>query len=215
MENPISGSVDAARIETSYRLDVGASKPTPVPDAPPERHCDVIMKGGITSGVVYPKAGVELAARYTLKSIGGTSAGAIAAGFFAAAERRRSVGGSAKGFEDLRGYPEKFAGKVDGNVSFLQALFRPRPETRRLFDLLIAFLDKRTRMKPWCVLWAVLTRYPLSLFGLVAGGLLAWLGLESPSVPLRIAAVVIGLLAAIGGLLVAAAALVAWDAVTK
>ncbi|HEY1250833.1 MAG TPA: hypothetical protein VGH97_06560, partial [Thermoanaerobaculia bacterium] len=47
------------------------------------------------------------------------------------------------------------------------------------------------------------------------GGLLAWLGLESPSVPLRIAAVVIGLLAAIGGLLVAAAALVAWDAVTK
>src|SRR5262249_26609826 len=206
-EHIITGFTDLARLETSYRLNVGASKSIPVPDQPPERHCDVIMKGGITSGVVYPKAGVELAARYTLKSIGGTSAGAIAAGFFAAAERRRSVGGSAKGFEELRGYPEKFAGKVDGRISFLQALFRPRPETRRLFDLLIAFLDKRKGMKPWCVLGAVLTRYPLSLLGLVAGGLLAVLGLESPSVPMRIAAVAIGLLAAVLGLFVAASPL--------
>ena len=58
MQDPISGSVDAAKREAEYRLAVGTSKPIPVPDTPPERHCDVIMKGGITSGVVYPAAGV-------------------------------------------------------------------------------------------------------------------------------------------------------------
>src|SRR5215471_747697 len=141
-EHIITGFTDSARLETSYRLAVGASQPIPVPDAPPERHCDVIMKGGITSGVVYPAAGVELAARYTLKSIGGTSAGAIAAGFFAAAERRRSVGGTARGFEELRTYPDRFGATVSGDTPFLQALFRPLPQTRRLFDLLIAFLEK-------------------------------------------------------------------------
>ncbi len=215
MQDPISGSVDAARREIEYRLAVAASPPIPVPDTPPERHCDVIMKGGITSGVVYPAAGVELAARYTLKSIGGTSAGAIAAGFFAAAERRRSIGGTAKGFEDLRGYPNRFSGMVDGKTPFLQALFRPLPQTRRLFDLLVAFLEKEKSKKPWRLLATVLTRYPLSLAGLAAGVLLMVLGLQSPSGALRIAALVVGLLAALAGFAVAAAALVAWDAITK
>ncbi|HEY2797511.1 MAG TPA: hypothetical protein VGK26_06445 [Thermoanaerobaculia bacterium] len=215
--DPISGSVDAAKRETAYRLAVGASKPIPVPDTPPERHCDVIMKGGITSGVVYPAAGVELAARYTLKSIGGTSAGAIAAGFFAAAERRRSIGGTAKGFEELRGYPSKFSATVggDGKTPFLQALFRPLPQTRRLFDLLIAFLEKTTGGKIRRVLATVLTRYPLSLLGLAAGVLLVVAGLQSASMVLRIASVVIGVLAALVGFAVCAAALVAWDAITK
>jgi hypothetical protein len=36
------------------------------------------MKGGITSGVVYPLAIVEIAKAFRLRSIGGTSAGAIA-----------------------------------------------------------------------------------------------------------------------------------------
>ena len=50
------------------------------------RFCDVVMKGGITSGVVYPKAMVTLAKCFRLKYIGGTSAGAIAAAAAAAAE---------------------------------------------------------------------------------------------------------------------------------
>jgi len=41
--------------------------------------CDLVMKGGITSGVVYPHAICELAQTYRLKQIGGASAGAIAA----------------------------------------------------------------------------------------------------------------------------------------
>ncbi|EMS98269.1 patatin, partial [Agrobacterium tumefaciens str. Cherry 2E-2-2] len=43
--------------------------------AAPEKECDVVMKGGITSGVVYPYAVLELARRYRFRSIGGTSAG--------------------------------------------------------------------------------------------------------------------------------------------
>lgn len=47
--------------------------------------CDLVMKGGITSGVVYPPAVLELATRYRFRSIGGSSAGAIAAALAAAA----------------------------------------------------------------------------------------------------------------------------------
>jgi predicted acylesterase/phospholipase RssA len=214
MQDPISAAAADTVRETAYRLAVGASKPIPVPDTPPARHCDVIMKGGITSGVVYPTAGVELAARYTLQSIGGTSAGAIAAGFFAAAERRRSVGGTAQGFEELRSYPARFGVKVDG-VPFLQALFRPVPDARRLFALLTAFLEKNKLVKALKILGAVLTQYPLSLVGGAAGVLLVVLGRHVPNDALRIAAIVVGILAALIGFAVAAAALVAWDAITK
>ena len=37
--------------------------------------CDLVMKGGITSGVVSPKLIAELANTYRFKNIGGTSAG--------------------------------------------------------------------------------------------------------------------------------------------
>jgi predicted acylesterase/phospholipase RssA len=48
--------------------------------------CDLIMKGGVTSGLVYPGAITSLAWQYRLRSIGGTSAGAIAAVAAAAME---------------------------------------------------------------------------------------------------------------------------------
>ncbi len=51
------------------------------------------MKGGITSGVVYPRALTELAGRYRFRSVGGSSAGAIAAAMAAAAEYGRDRGG--------------------------------------------------------------------------------------------------------------------------
>ena len=40
----------------------------------PPLSCDIVMKGGITSGVVYPGAVVKLARRYRFRSIGGASA---------------------------------------------------------------------------------------------------------------------------------------------
>ncbi len=56
------------------------------PNPPPEKLCDLVMKGGITSGVVYPLAAYELSKAFRFKNIDGTSAGAIAAVATAAAE---------------------------------------------------------------------------------------------------------------------------------
>jgi len=35
--------------------------------------CDLVMRGGITSGIVYPRAIAKLAETYNFRSIGGTS----------------------------------------------------------------------------------------------------------------------------------------------
>ena len=98
----------------------------------PRDECDIVMKGGITSGVVYPLAVVELARKYRLRSIGGTSAGAIAAGLTAAAELRRSRGALA-GFEELARLP-------DFLQENLTSLFQPQPATRPLFELLLTWI---------------------------------------------------------------------------
>src|ERR671930_2470083 len=55
----------------------------------PDKQCDLVMKGGITSGVVYPRAISRIARDYRLVNVGGASAGAIAAVVAAACEYRR------------------------------------------------------------------------------------------------------------------------------
>ena|SRR5438270_147684 len=64
------------------------------------------MKGGITSGVVYPATVSRFAETYQFVNIGGTSAGAIAAAATAAAEYRRAQG-SGEGFKKLSELPRK------------------------------------------------------------------------------------------------------------
>ena len=95
----------------------------------PSLSCDVVMKGGITSGIVYPGAIVELAKRYRFRSIGGASAGAIAAAATAAAEYGRAAGG---GFARLDSVPNEL-GTTDSGESRLLQLFVPERSTRRLF----------------------------------------------------------------------------------
>jgi predicted acylesterase/phospholipase RssA len=181
------------------------SQTHPIPDSPPPRHCDVIMKGGITSGVVYPAAGVELAKRYTLKSIGGASAGAIAAAFFAAAEYRRSVLKSNAGFEELATYPARFGATTPAGTSFLLSLFQPAKDARRIFRLLLAFLGPDKWRKLFRVLGTALLQYPVAfVFGFLPGAALAVLAFTSvPDLPLRIFALALaaGTLA-LGGLFV-------------
>jgi predicted acylesterase/phospholipase RssA len=70
----------------------------------PDKKCDLVMKGGVTSGVVYPRAITELSRQYQFLSIGGTSAGAIAAAVAAAAEYSRSAG-NANAFDELEKLP--------------------------------------------------------------------------------------------------------------
>src|ERR671910_1955772 len=64
--------------------------------------CDLVMKGGITSGIVYPLAACELTRQYRFRSIGGSSAGAIGAAMVAAAEYGRDSGGGVGGCRGTR-----------------------------------------------------------------------------------------------------------------
>ncbi|QIK73316.1 hypothetical protein G7070_14920 [Propioniciclava coleopterorum] len=96
----------------------------------PTRSCDVIMKGGITSGVVYPRALARFARDYRLRRLGGASAGAIGAALGAAAEHGRGRDGG--GFEALEAIPEQLG---EGRLA---ALFQAGPRTRPLLGLMLA-----------------------------------------------------------------------------
>src|SRR5512135_2655081 len=106
-------------------------------DQPPvDRYCDVVLTGGVTDGVIYPWAVVELARKYRFKNIGGTSVGAMAAALTAAAEfaRRR---GSVAGFNEvLLKLPRMLGDQVNG-ATRLYSLFQPANSTRRLFELFV------------------------------------------------------------------------------
>lgn len=123
--------------------------------------CDLVLKGGITSGVVYPRAISRLARSYQIKGVGGTSAGAIAAAFAAAAEYRRRRTGTFDGFDGLDLIVADLATRVDGQTR-LEGLFQPQPGTRIPFAFL-KFLLTASRLKKI----AVFSLLPLSLLWLV------------------------------------------------
>ena len=111
----------------------------------PSKTCDVVMKGGITSGIVYPSTVCRLAEIYRFVNIGGTSAGAIAAAATAAAEYRRAPG-SGEGFEKLSRLPAFLAAKPNGSKhTNLFRLFQPDPAVHILFDLGVSFTRKGGR----------------------------------------------------------------------
>jgi predicted acylesterase/phospholipase RssA len=145
------------------------------------------MKGGITSGVVYPLAACELARTHRFRSIGGSSAGAIAACVVAAAECGRDTGG----FNRLAALPEEIG-------PTLPKLFTSGPHTRAAHAALMAWLDPRgTRLgKILRVIWTLLRSQPRRFAGgvMVAVGLavIVSLGLVGvPDDPVAIARVVI------------------------
>ena len=110
-----------------------ATQPTEPQEISPGKECDIVMKGGITSGVVYPAAVLELKEDYRFVNVGGASAGAIAAVVTAAAEYRRQTDGSNEGFAVL----EAVMGELTKD-GFVQNLFQPTPGTRPLYEVLIA-----------------------------------------------------------------------------
>jgi predicted acylesterase/phospholipase RssA len=140
------------------------------------RYCDVVMKGGITSGVAYPLAMCELAEVYRFKNIGGTSTGAIAAAVTAAAEYDRGQRGAS--FDLLQALPQWFGQRPDGQRrSNLFSLFQPDPATRPLFGLFSAALHgRRNRIgRLWNLGVAALINYPLhALAGAIPGLALAF-----------------------------------------
>lgn len=120
------------------------------------------MKGGITSGVVYPAAIVELSKTYRFRSIGGTSAGAIAAACAAAAELGRGRPGA--GFDRLAEVPREIA--ADGR---LLSLFQPAPRARGLFRVLCAGLGASAGRMGRILLAALQVKAGAATLGALAG----------------------------------------------
>lgn len=104
------------------------------------KECDLVMKGGITSGVVYPAAVEALAGTYRFCNIGGASAGAIAAAITAAAEYgyRAEPDSDTQGFARLQEVNQELATK-----DFLLSLFQPARGGKPLFDGAIALMKHR------------------------------------------------------------------------
>jgi predicted acylesterase/phospholipase RssA len=132
------------------------------------KECDLIMKGGITSGVVYPKVITELASAYKFVSIGGTSAGAIAAGFTAAAEYNRSKNNTFSGFETLNQIPDEIS-------QDLLALLEPLDEHKKTFSFLAKVQNKNGFSKFWSSIWNLrrvlksVKRLPATYYGVCTG----------------------------------------------
>lgn len=117
----------------------GSDAPLIRDTAPADRFCDIVMEGGVTSGIIYASAIVELARHYRFHGIGGSSIGAFAAALAAAAELRRRSG-SVAGFNDVAALPAALAEEDGDKRTKLFRLFRPQDETRRLFETFCAAL---------------------------------------------------------------------------
>lgn len=151
------------------RAQGGADSVQPeVPDAgdagvtPVDRFCDIVMEGGITSGIIYTAAVAKLSRHYRFQGISGASIGAFAAALTAAAEYRRRRG-SVEGFDEIAAIPTTLAAppeakktKESSNAAkaakhqehdertLLERLFNPQPETRRLFAIFRASVGHRS-----------------------------------------------------------------------
>ncbi|MBV8890476.1 MAG: patatin-like phospholipase family protein [Acidobacteria bacterium] len=93
----------------------------------PMAYCDLVMKGGITSGVVYPLAITELSRKHLFKNIGGASAGAVAAAITAAAEYGRRKG-HRSAYDQLAALPDEL-----GTDNLLCDCFNLPPARRGFF----------------------------------------------------------------------------------
>ena len=126
--------------------------------------CDLVMKGGITSGLVYPKAVVRFARDYQVRNVGGTSIGAIAAALTAGAEYQRqsqpdphsywsgeldqalaqdlaadSDSGNTTSLSTNTGFSGRYTIPNDIGGDLL-GKFQPEPETKPLFGYLMRLM---------------------------------------------------------------------------
>jgi predicted acylesterase/phospholipase RssA len=126
--------------------------------------CDLVMKGGITSGVVYPAAIKRLSERYVFRNVGGASAGAIAAVVAAACEFRRR-GGAADSFDALDDVNAQLT-----QPHFIEGLFQPTPRARPVFEAALAVQAG----KPAAAARLLLRRSPPAV-AIVLAAALAWI----------------------------------------
>lgn len=142
----------------------------------PQKKCDLVMKGGVTSGVVYPRAITQLSREYQFANIGGTSAGAIAAAVCAAGEYARA-GGKLDAFDEVDKLPGWLGAlSPDHRHSHLFHLFQPQRKLAALYSVAVAGLGKSGFTKLLAVAVQALRGFPLSaLLGLIPGAIVLWL----------------------------------------
>lgn len=170
------------------------------------RECDLVMKGGITSGVVYPHAIVEIARTYRLRSIGGTSAGAIATVVAAAAEYRRAQSPS---HDDFAGY-DGIVAIANEIGSDMKSLFQPAPRLSPLFDIMIATVSADEVKKLHAGVRATIIAYRGRVLAAVGIGLAMVVGgLLQSNLWLVALGIIVGVI-----LLVVVTGLTLWRAVT-
>jgi predicted acylesterase/phospholipase RssA len=178
-----------------------------VPQDAPIKRCDLVMKGGVTSGVVYPQAITELSKQYRFSSIGGTSAGAIAAAVAAAAEYARQ-GGNPNAFQRVAELPGWFGEKSSDKHSRLFHLFQPQPSLAAVYGVVTAALGRKGWRKAVALVRAILFEFPIAaVVGLAVGFLIAWIA-SGTTVAWRVwpgylASVFLSLLGLSAGILVA------------
>lgn len=174
--------------------------------------CDLVMKGGVASGIVYPDAIYEISRRFDIKSIGGTSAGAIAAALGAAAQyrrlRERGEPAADAGFDRIRTIPETLgAGKR------LLKLFTPNRATRALFNIVADVFSPR---KPrWIKALCLVRAYPIqAAIGALPALLYAYAAFATAP-PMRIVHWLVALAIGILGSVAGGAVSLVWDALRK
>src|SRR5215218_302071 len=129
----------------------------------PLEECDLVMKGGVTSGIVYPSVVLALKNRYRFRNIGGTSAGAIAAAVTAAAEYGRDRPGG--GFPHLAALRDELSAPkallglfhasaaTDSLLSFglqlLPEMQRPQQRSKRQWALIVRSALRGAAPAPW------------------------------------------------------------------
>ncbi|HEY3178049.1 MAG TPA: hypothetical protein VGL25_04140 [Casimicrobiaceae bacterium] len=165
------------------------------------RFCDLVMKGGITSGVVFPKAVARLSNQYRFRNIGGTSAGAIAAAGAAAAEYRRATDSVNPhyGFATLANLAELLGERPTGDHSRLFSLFQPEVATRKHFAILAAMLNRgRATTRTVSGVLAATRAFPVATLGGAVPGVILMIAVWGAT-PIKVAAAIIAAFVLIAG----------------
>jgi predicted acylesterase/phospholipase RssA len=131
----VSTATASAGPDDHVDLDREATSLPTGEDARALPQCDLVMKGGITSGVVYPGAVIALAKKFRFAALGGTSAGAIAAGVCAAGEYGR-IHGKGNGLAQLREVSREL-----GEPGVLTGLFQATDDAKPLMDIALLPAD--------------------------------------------------------------------------
>lgn len=147
-------------------MEQGRSLPGFEDRSVPDRYCDLVLTGGVTSAIAYPGVIHGLAQAYRFNAIGGSSSGAGSAALAAAAEYRRRHG-SSDGFRTLLRRTVEVQNN-DGGKTGLAWLFQPDAQSKRLFEALLRAFAGPDRRRGR-LLRGVLRRYwPALLTGFVA-----------------------------------------------